>query len=191
LNDEGINGEKKLPVRFLGIWDTVASFGLPGNDINLGKNLTLPDNVAYACHGMALDERRDTFPLTRITRNSSTARMDANVHEVWFRGYHSDIGGGNKNEALSSIPLVWMFRHAARQGIEFLQSDINAQLALSDQQAECKTPGIDLVADECREVLVTDLVHDTVSARQKADRFDANNPPDGITVMNDSGEVLA
>ncbi len=31
-----INGIKFPSVRFLGLWDTVASFGIPGNDINLG-----------------------------------------------------------------------------------------------------------------------------------------------------------
>ena len=36
-----IQGVKSPPVRFLGLWDTVASFGIPGNDINLGHNLAL------------------------------------------------------------------------------------------------------------------------------------------------------
>ena len=53
-------------VRFLGLWDTVASFGIPGNRIDLGWDLTLPDNVKKCYHAMALDERRGNFPVTRI-----------------------------------------------------------------------------------------------------------------------------
>jgi len=53
-------------VRFVGVWDTVASFGLPGNNLNIGWQLTLPPNVKRCYHAMALDERRGNFPLTRI-----------------------------------------------------------------------------------------------------------------------------
>ena len=32
--------------------------------------------------------------------------------EVWFRGVHSDVGGGNDNHALNDITLRWMLRKA-------------------------------------------------------------------------------
>ena len=62
INEE-ING---ADIRFLGLLDVVGSFGIPGNNLNLGWDLTLPDNVRKCYHAMALDERRDNFPLTRV-----------------------------------------------------------------------------------------------------------------------------
>lgn len=53
-------------IRFLGLWDVVASFGIPGNNLNIGWTLTLPPNVRACYHAMALDERRGNFPLTRV-----------------------------------------------------------------------------------------------------------------------------
>ena len=40
-----IEGKKGRPIRFLGLWDTVASFGNPGNKREPRWNLTLPKNV--------------------------------------------------------------------------------------------------------------------------------------------------
>lgn len=53
-------------IRFLGLWDTVTSFGVPGNTVNIGRELTLPDNVERCYHAMSLDERRGNFPVTRV-----------------------------------------------------------------------------------------------------------------------------
>ena len=39
IHDKGVNGQKEPSIRFIGIWDTVASFGLPGNNINLGIHI--------------------------------------------------------------------------------------------------------------------------------------------------------
>ena len=48
---------QKCPeVRFLGIFDTVASFGMPGNDVNVGYNMKIPDNVYFTAHAVALNE---------------------------------------------------------------------------------------------------------------------------------------
>src|SRR5206468_3710086 len=42
------------PVRFVGVWDIVADFGLPG--MHIAHDLTFPANVQHCFHGMALDE---------------------------------------------------------------------------------------------------------------------------------------
>jgi uncharacterized protein (DUF2235 family) len=39
IHDQRVNGVKEPPIHFLGLWDTVASFGLPGNNVNLGYHL--------------------------------------------------------------------------------------------------------------------------------------------------------
>ena len=34
------------------------------------------------------------------------------AEEVWFRGVHSDIGGGNDNRGLNDITMKWMMLKA-------------------------------------------------------------------------------
>ncbi|MEP6962673.1 MAG: DUF2235 domain-containing protein, partial [Acidobacteriota bacterium] len=64
----------------------------------------------HCFHAMALDESRYNFPLHRLEPNPR-------LTETWFRGVHSDIGGGNGNVALSSISLHWMFQKAQACGL--------------------------------------------------------------------------
>jgi uncharacterized protein (DUF2235 family) len=122
-------GRKPVPaVRFLGLWDVVASFGIPGNKINLGYQLTVPASVEHCCHAMALDEKRYTFALTRVkyAEDHAKADDDTRAHEVWFRGGHSDIGGGNRNVVRSNIALRWMMLHALALGVPLNTSAIPA-----------------------------------------------------------------
>jgi len=112
----------KAKIRFLGLWDIVGSFGLSLDtivnfqDINLGWNIDTIDGCAEHCfHAMALDERRETFNVTRLDEEN---RCDK-VSEVWFRGVHSDIGGGNENEARSNIALQWMLEQGRACGLTF------------------------------------------------------------------------
>lgn len=114
------------PVLFLGLWDLVASFGIPGNRINLGYQLTVPANVEHCFHAMALDERRYTFGLTRVKYAEDRSRPDGakRAHEVWFRGGHGDVGGGNRNAARSNIALRWMLLRALTLGVRVKQDAI-------------------------------------------------------------------
>ena len=112
---------------FSGFGDVVAAFGIPidlgplkFHRVNLGYKLALPENVTYCCHAIALDEQRKAFRITRVE----------NGYEVWFRGVHSDVGGGNQNEALSNIALAWMLRKAAFAGLP-VDATIAAQLAIN------------------------------------------------------------
>ena len=109
-------------IRFLGVWDIVGSFGLNIDtfinfqEINLGWNIdTVYQCVENCFHAMALDERRETFNVTRLDPDN---QYD-NVREVWFRGVHSDIGGGNENVARSNIALQWMLARARECGLPF------------------------------------------------------------------------
>ena len=98
IQDEGIRRpgsddvvETASDIRFLGVWDVVAAFGLANLgaiDLNIGHHLSLPKSILEYCfHAMALDERRPSFANTSARRG-----------EVWFRGVHSDVGGGNRNQ---------------------------------------------------------------------------------------------
>jgi hypothetical protein len=59
---------------------------------------------------MALDETRFNFVLHRLEPNPQ-------LTERWFRGVHSDVGGGNGNSGLASIALNWMFEQARKAGL--------------------------------------------------------------------------
>lgn len=43
---------------------------------------------------------------------------------VWFAGYHSDVGGGFKEDesALSNFPLLWMLQQAKASGLRLTLS---------------------------------------------------------------------
>lgn len=121
-----INGTDVHPsVRFLGLWDTVPAFGLPGilidafHPINLGWRLNIPANVKKCCHALALDENRQAFQVHRpkVLNPATPGQENGTVlEELWFRGVHSDVGGGNGQTGLSSIPLHWMLDCAEKCG---------------------------------------------------------------------------
>jgi Uncharacterized conserved protein (DUF2235). len=103
--------EANPKIRFLGLWDVVDSFGfalLGDQALNFFHQLEIPKtNIDYCFHAMALDERRPSFLNTRLQ----------GAYEVWFRGVHSDIGGGNGNTGLSDITLRWMLEKAKAAGL--------------------------------------------------------------------------
>jgi hypothetical protein len=105
-------------IRFLGVWDVVAAFGLANlglTDLNIGHHLSLPKaNLQYAFHALALDERRPSFLPTRLH----------GAYEVWFRGAHSDVGGGNGNRGLNDITLTWMMHKAMGAALPIAAEDI-------------------------------------------------------------------
>jgi uncharacterized protein (DUF2235 family) len=148
----------ELKVRFMGLWDTVAQFGLPGERLQAGHDLTCPRNVERCYHALALDENRALFPLTRLLRDDKP--VDGFI-EAWFRGVHSDVGGGNGNNGLNWISLHWMFKAAQREGLPIPESEVQRNLLRKSKS----TPLIrshKVAADARRRVLETDCVHFSV-----------------------------
>jgi hypothetical protein len=98
---------KNPKIRFLGLWETVASFGLPirpfRNRLKQWLVDKVPVAVARSFHAMALDEVRSTFSLVRPTSTDPKRH-----YELWFRGVHSNVGGGYLDRGLSDIALAWM-----------------------------------------------------------------------------------
>ncbi len=106
-------------IRFLGLFDTVASFGVPGNNVNWGQNLAIPANVENVRHAVALDERRSMFPLTSVLSGPNNPSIDPRIVEQGFRGAHSDIGGGYDKGDRSNFALLWMHNEGLRAGVPF------------------------------------------------------------------------
>jgi len=166
-------------VRFLGLWDTVASFGIPGNDLNIGWDLTLPDNVKHCYHAMALDERRGNFPLTRVEPRKGGMLGDR-LHEVWFRGVHSDVGGG-KCAGLGNLALCWMLRRAKEVGLPVDEAKLQAHEALCDAAAPI-SKNFDPKKDPQRTINPGDFVHESVKARGRSGGKEHNDPPPGVRI---------
>lgn len=172
-----------IDVRFLGLWDVVASFGLPGNDLNIGWHLTLPGIVHRCCHAMALDERRGNFQPTRVKAGEGDPPVEGRLEEVWFRGVHSDVGGG-MSIGLSSIALCWLMRRALDSGLPVDPSELQRFEALRDPEADI-SENFDPKLDPPRTIGSTDKVHVSVQPRGSRGGKEHNDPPPGLTIVND------
>ena len=173
-----VNEERNgATVRFLGLWDVVASFGLPGNPFNIGWTLSLPPNVERCAHAMALDERRGNFPLERVLKPDRSADF-RRVEEVWFRGVHSDVGGGNGNTGLSDFALRWMLSKAKEAG-----APVSYKGEFKPDPTAKISKNKDLIADPWRVVMPTDFVHESVEPRAGYNEL----PPDLRRARDDAG----
>jgi len=166
-------------VRFLGLWDTVACFGLPGNDLNIGWHLTLPDNVKHCYHAMALDERRGNFCLTRVEPRKGGTIGDR-LQEVWFRGVHSDVGGG-QCPGLSNIALSWMLRRAKETGLPVDEEKLTHYESMCDPDA-IVSKNFDPKKDPQRTINPGDFIHESVKPRGHVGGRIHNDPPAGVRI---------
>ncbi len=106
-------GECEFVIRFVGLFDTVGSFGVPWNNINVGIRMSLP-GVLHAAQATAEDEQRYLFPLTPLGAGEG-------FNEQSFPGDHSDIGRGHgkKTNDLSRAPLEYIWNHGRAAGVPF------------------------------------------------------------------------
>lgn len=84
---------ERTPVRikFMGLFDTVASVGGPTLHLDWASDLAIPPEVERCVHFVSAHEVREAFPLdsVRVGRTYPT-----NCEEVVYPGVHSDVGGG-------------------------------------------------------------------------------------------------
>jgi formylglycine-generating enzyme required for sulfatase activity len=131
--------KQKVAIDVLGCWDTVGSFGVAKTiaginfqQLNMGKDMSVPENVQQAYHMVALDEQRDSFEPTMMDPDPNRPER---IVEVWFAGDHANIGGGWATDRLSDITL------------DFLLSRVSSGYAQSAERAgEDETWGIYLKA---------------------------------------------
>jgi len=105
-------GNHKVDIEFLGIWDTVSAFGLKtvfgryffGEYKDLFTNNHIANNIKRAVHLVAIDETRNPFVPSLMNRKEGV------VHEVWFPGVHSDIGGSYMEDNIARVTLSYMIR---------------------------------------------------------------------------------
>jgi uncharacterized protein (DUF2235 family) len=115
------NFAREVPIRFLGVWDTVGALGIPLDIIEPVKkrfyefhDTRLSKIVQNAYHALAIDEHRDIFDA--CLWNPDTAPEQA-LEQRWFIGAHCDVGGGYAKRELSDIALRWMQDKASALGL--------------------------------------------------------------------------
>jgi uncharacterized protein (DUF2235 family) len=178
---------KKLPkvsIRFIGVWDIVGQFGAPGEHFNAGHDLDFPPNVAHCFHAMALDESRLLFPLTRLGKARDTT---GRLQEVWFRGVHSDVGGGNGNRGLNWIALNYMYEAGRRCGLRFDEAAVAKNLADKGMPQQISAHKLD--AGRVRDILRTDFLHSSVQLTPGITGRPHNNPGFACARIDDLGMI--
>jgi uncharacterized protein (DUF2235 family) len=181
---------KGCDVRFLGIWDCVPSFGIAAIPLNIGWDLDLPDNVRKCFHALALDERRLDFKVYRPDAKVDDANQEGRLFELWFRGVHSDVGGGNDCPGLSSIALNWMFGKAVKSGVPIDPVLITGNAGRMNAAANISHHGFGPVEGRDRTVRWNDSVHSSVSFRPSDAVTHHNNPPANLVVVDDDGREV-
>lgn len=138
----GYDPARNIPaplIEFVGLWDTVAAYGLPIEEMTRGVSqwiwpLELPDRilgpkVERACHALALDDERTTFhPVLWSERGEAPAKADSNgvrwvkderMSQVWFAGVHANVGGGYPDDSLAHVSLTWIMKEAGQRHLRF------------------------------------------------------------------------
>lgn len=115
-----------LRIHFLGLFDTVASFGVPSANMDGNfreKNLTVPVRVERCVHYIAAHELRFSFPVDLIRKHGKLA--PGWVEDV-FPGVHSDVGGGYEpteqkiSDNYARIPMRAMMSEAVVSGVRMV-----------------------------------------------------------------------
>lgn len=119
-----------VDLRFMGLFDTVAQFGILGSG-NAAYDFTVSDAWHWVAHAVALHELRWLFPLVSLEGSPG-----GNFVEAPFVGAHGDIGGGYLAEAgtpagdsgdLSDVALNWMHWQARTAGVPLEELPPEAQ----------------------------------------------------------------
>jgi uncharacterized protein (DUF2235 family) len=129
---------KEVPaVEFIGVWDTVAAYGLPIDEMTRGisnwvwplelPNRVLSPRVKCARHALALDDERTTFhPVLWTEQLPGEAAPpvpetidDQRLVQVWFVGMHANVGGGYPDDAVAFVPMSWLVDEAVKRGLIF------------------------------------------------------------------------
>jgi uncharacterized protein (DUF2235 family) len=108
--------ESDTRIHFIGLWDTVSSFGWFWDFRALPYTA---DNASldHIRHALAIDERRVAFRTNQFRPRDPTQHLS--LKQVWFAGAHCDVGGGypELDDALAKIAFAWMEREAELYGL--------------------------------------------------------------------------
>lgn len=163
--EKGVNGHRQLLIEVLGIWDTVAAFGIPMDilgfptgRIDLGKKLDVPlGGVNHTYHLVSIDETREPYTPTLVEKAD-------NVEEVWFAGVHADIGGGSPERKLADITLRFMIERVKKHGLRFDDTKVTQVSVNDDGRGKMHPYDGSIIPTRPRQIFVRE--NNTVSKRQ-------------------------
>ncbi|GAA5976968.1 hypothetical protein JCM5350_007511 [Sporobolomyces pararoseus] len=112
----------KFLIKFMGLFDTVATRGRPSTLRRLPTSplpsirfdsfgfdeTRLETCIENAFQALALDEFRIDYLPVIWSSNPLGRPKGQHLQQVWFSGSHADVGGGYKDGDLSFITLWWM-----------------------------------------------------------------------------------
>lgn len=112
----------RIPVRFIGVWDTVGAYGIGGVLGQFAGKARFHDNklssdVQFACQALAIDEQRTAFRPTLWEQTPGAAAKGQVLVQSWFAGVHCNAGGGYQDSGLSDVALHWMAARAEACGL--------------------------------------------------------------------------
>jgi uncharacterized protein (DUF2235 family) len=121
--------DRKPLIHFVGVWDTVATVGLPPFALRFSAVPSLKNKrFLHVRQALALDEHRCQFQPRAYAENNGSVDVGdhaepGSVQQLWFRGAHSDVGGGYPIEeaALARVPLCWLVSQAVECGLRLRQ----------------------------------------------------------------------
>jgi uncharacterized protein (DUF2235 family) len=124
------------PIKFIGVWDTVGSLGIPlgllGRVFNRKHrfhDVSLSRIVANAYQALAIDEKRKPFKAAIWEQHPDATNQT--LEQRWFAGVHTNVGGGNADARQSDRTLLWIMSKAKACGLAF-HADYVRQRVLDD-----------------------------------------------------------
>ncbi|MFP5391011.1 MAG: T6SS phospholipase effector Tle1-like catalytic domain-containing protein, partial [Gammaproteobacteria bacterium] len=131
VGQDGVTKYHGVPIRFhfMGLFDTVASFGVPSKNMDTPfneKNLVVSHAVERCVHYIAAHELRFSFPVDLIRKEG---RLAPGWIETVYPGVHSDVGGGYEPlcqgiaNDYARIPMRDMMREAVKSGVRLVDYD--------------------------------------------------------------------
>ena len=129
-------------IKFVGVWDAVASVIVPRPDRFYWPSLQVlafvhrNPSIEIFRQAISIDERRRLFRLQPWQEGGkfwpnrfspADKWKDQDSLQVWFAGVHADIGGGypEKQSGLSKYPLLWMIEEAVKCGLRVGRATVN------------------------------------------------------------------
>ena len=115
-------GWHALPVRYVGIWDTVEATGLLRWGVLNWPYTHELSNALRIRHAVSIDEWRRPYREFLVTNDAvnqppaGAAPEAAAIQEVWFAGVHTDVGGTYQPDcSLAEITLKWVLDGVVRE----------------------------------------------------------------------------
>lgn len=135
-----------IRVNFLGIFDTVASFGVPAENIRYPwdeRDLIVSPKVERCVHYVAGHELRFAFPVDLIRKDG---KLNSDWEEKTYPGVHSDVGGGYEPDAqkignnYARIPMRDMMQEAVGSGVRMMTYEqiAKTRAQIFEERFECK-----------------------------------------------------